>query len=252
MNLGIKGRTALVLGASRGLGAAVVRSLADEGARVIAVARNQEALASLIQELPGSPGWHRSFPADLMEQGAVERLVEALERNSLTPEIIVHNLGGSLGMTNPISPMEDYQKVWRLNLGIALDVNHLLIPRMRSDRWGRVVHVSSASTRTFHGYAPYVAAKCALTGYLKSASRSLAPDNVILSAVSPGVIYEDGRHLTELSKNAPAEIAEYYKHHLAIGRLSLPREVSNAVCFLCSDLASLANGTVMEFDGGSM
>jgi NAD(P)-dependent dehydrogenase (short-subunit alcohol dehydrogenase family) len=252
MDLGIRGRAALVLGASKGLGAAVSRSLAAEGARVMAVARDREALHKLVAELPGGGSLHGFVCLDLMEEGAVDRLMLELEMVSLTPEIIVHNLGGSLGVTDPISPMEAYQRVWRLNLGIALDINHLLIPRMRQARWGRIVHVSSASAKTFHGYAPYVAAKCALTGYIKSACRPLAPDNVILSAVAPGAIYAEGRYLSELSKKAPSELAEYFKHHLAASRLSQPEEVSSAVCFLCSNLASLASGTLMEFDGGSM
>jgi 3-oxoacyl-[acyl-carrier protein] reductase len=252
MDLGIKDKWALVTGASKGLGQAIARQLASEGARIIAVARSKDKLSELINDLPEGSNKHIYVCADLLEDSQLQSLCKFVIDEQKIPEIIVHNLGGSLGVTDSLSESSAYEKVWKLNLGISIDINSKFIPFMQKKSWGRIVHISSASASTYHGYTPYVAAKCALTGYVKSASRNIAKDNVILSAVAPGPIHNEGRYFAELVKNNSPEIKEYFKHHLAIERLGQPNEIASAVVFLCSRHATLASGSIFEFNGGSM
>lgn len=252
MDLGITDRVALVTGASRGIGRAIAHALAAEGARVALVARNAEALEQVRAELPGGPSRHVAFPKDLTADGALEDLTRELLAAVGPPPILVHNLGGSHGVFKAFAPSADWQKVWHFNVGIAHELNRAFIPAMVEARWGRVVHLSTLSTRTHNGYAPYVSAKCALDGYVKSMNREVSRDNVILSAVAPGAIYAEGRHFAKLQKEDPAALEAYFREHLPIHRLGRAEDIGPVVAFLCSEFASFMAGAIVGVDGGGM
>lgn len=237
--LGIAGREALVVGGSKGLGLACCRELAAAGCRVTAVARTPTP----VEELPGEG--HRSLTLDLLAPGALEALRE------LPCDIVVHNQGGTLGVNAPLASAADYERVWRLNVGVAVELNGYLLERMRAAGWGRVVHVSSATASTFHGAPAYVSAKAALNAYVKSMARTFAPHNVVLSAVAPGALNVPGRHMAKIQAENNAEWQEYTRHHLARGRLGEPAELAPFVALLCSERAAFAAGTICNLDGAS-
>ena len=133
MNLGIEGRIALVVGASKGIGLEVARELKAEGCRVFTVSRTGKT----------------DFNIDLMDEASVDALVVAMSFNP--PDIIVHVVGGSQGLTGTLLPSSDWAKVWRLNLGIAHDINRVYIPMMQRNKWGRIIHLSSNATRIGSG-----------------------------------------------------------------------------------------------------
>ncbi len=250
MDLGIKDRLALVTGAGRGMGRAIAAVLAREGARVALVARTESQLDETLRECGGA-GRHRKLVMDLTAEGAAAKLAGSLAGMG-EPDIIVHNVGGSMGVTQTLGPSEDWMKVWRFNVGIAHELNRLYIPGMVERRWGRVVHLSTLSTTTYNGYAAYVSAKCALDGYVKTVSREVSKDNVILSAVAPGAIYTEGRFFAKISKEDPAALEDYLKNHLPIRRLGQAQEVAPVVAFLCSEAASFMAGAIVGVDGGGM
>jgi 3-oxoacyl-[acyl-carrier protein] reductase len=249
MDLGITNRLALVTGASRGIGRAIALELAREGARVVAVARSEDALDALKREM-GSDR-HHIIALDLTANGVAEALAAQVQALGAL-DIMVHNLGGSHGVFKTFAPSEDWQKVWQFNLGIAHDLNRLLIPPMVERRWGRIVHLSTLSTLTHNGYAAYVSAKCALDGYVKTVNREVSKDNVIVSAVAPGAIYSEGRHFARLQNEDPGALEEYFKHHLPIRRLGRAEDIAPVVAFLCSEQASFMAGSVVRIDGGGM
>ena len=119
-------------------------------------------------------------------------------------------------------------------------------------QWGRIVHLSTLSATTYQGHAAYVSAKCALEGYVKSVSREVSKDNVILSAVAPGAIYTEGRYFAKIQKENPALLEEYLRAHLPIKRLGTTEDVGFAVAFLCSEQASYMAGAIVPVDGGWM
>jgi 3-oxoacyl-[acyl-carrier protein] reductase len=252
MDLGIKDRLALVTGASRGIGRAIAIALAAEGARMLLVARSRDGLESLRRELGGPDGRHLVFAMDLMSPVAAEELAGAIRAGPGNPEIVVHNLGGSNGVFKAFAPSEDWKKVWQFNLGIAHELNRVFVPPMVEKRWGRIVHLSTLSTVTFNGYAPYVSAKCALDGYVKSVNREVSKHNVIISAVAPGAIYSEGRHFANLQKENPAALEEYFKQHLPIARLGRSEDIAPVVAFLCSEQAAFMAGAIVGIDGGGM
>ena len=252
MKTGIKGKKALVTGASKGLGRSVALALAHAGASIAIVSRTMHDLEQVKGEIESTGGACHVSVGDMTDPKSVHSTIENVHANFGSPDIIVHNAGGSLRITDPFADAEQWQKVWYFNVGSGIDINNRFIPSMTANGWGRIVHIGSASTSTFGGNAPYVSAKCALVGYVKSISRNVAAQGIVVSAVSPGPINVPGRYLAKIKdENGPAW-KQYCDEHLALRRLAEPDELAHAVTFLCSDSASYAVGTILGMDGGTM
>jgi 3-oxoacyl-[acyl-carrier protein] reductase len=250
MDLKISGKLALVTGCSRGIGKAIAQSLAEEGVHLILVSRNATELEKLKSQLP-NPSFHEIIAIDLTESDAPERLVKGVEKIG-DLDIVVNNLGGSLGISDPLAPATDWEKVWHFNLGIPIEINRLVIPKMVKSKWGRIVHMSTLGAFNFKGNAAYASAKSALNAYVKSVSREFAKNNVIVSAVAPSAVYIEGRYLARLKTENPEALEDYFKNNQKIGRLAQTEEIAAVVAFLCSEKASFMAGSIVGVDGAGM
>lgn len=249
MDMGVAGRTALVTGASRGLGSSICRSLAAEGARIVACARTEAQLLRLVSELPGDVA-HAAIPVDLSAPGAAQELISAVAALGLEPDIVVNNVGGTLDLNDPLASAEEFLTVWHLNLGVAVDINRHFIPGMQERKWGRICHVSSISALENQGPPAYCATKAAVNAYVRSVGRYVSPDNVILTGVMPGAVFTEGGYWDEASRTRPDHVRRYLDERMAIRRFGTEEEISALVTFLTSEHASFCVGSMLLADGG--
>ena len=242
MDFKLAGKTALITGASRGIGHATAAVLASEGARVIAVSRsaadtNEDPRITPIQ-------------CDLSSLDSVYRLISNLQSDEIQPDIIVNNVGGNLGYTNPLKTSEAWLNVSNLNLVTAMLINEAFIPGMIEKKWGRICHISSISALENQGPPAYCAAKSALNAYVRSLGRYVAEHNVILTSVMPGAIFTEGGYWDQASAERPDHVEKYLNERMAIKRFGSLNEVANIIAIMVSDVTSFAPGTSFLVDGG--
>jgi len=249
MNFKIKNKFALVTGASRGIGEAICKSLAKEGAKIIACSRNKTDLSKLISSLPNRKK-HFSCNADLSKRSELHDLIKIIKNKRIQPDIIVNNLGGTLGYKDPLGPLDEWKQVMSLNVEVAIELNRTFIPYMIKKKWGRICHISSISALENHGPPSYSASKAALNAYVRGLARYVAKHNVILTSVMPGAIFTKGGYWDIESKKNPKKVKKYLSERMAIQRFGRTNEVSEIVKFLCSDLASFFVGSSVLVDGG--
>ena len=249
MNFKIKNKFALVTGASRGIGEEICRSLAKEGAKIIACSRNKKDLKKLISSLPNS-NKHFLINIDLSNNLNVKKLIKIVKNKKIQPDIIVNNLGGNLGFTNPLGSSEEWRKVMFLNTEVAIEINRSFIPNMIKKKWGRICHISSISAIENQGPPAYCASKAALNAYVRSLARYVAEKNVILTSVMPGAVFTKGGYWDKQSKKNPKKVKKYLAERMAIKRFGKVNEISEIVKFLCSDQASFFVGSNVLVDGG--
>lgn len=249
MDLGIAGKKALVVGAGKGLGRQIALKLARENTKVIAVSRTASDLEALLSDMGGTGKGHQVIAMDMMPATAPQELIQKIK--NLEIDIVVHNLGASFKIKDVFPKMEDYQRVMRINLDIAIELNNYLIPEMQKRKWGRVVHVSSASAVVTRGSLCYTVAKAALNTYTESLGLQVARSGVNVASVMPGAIAFPGSPWDQLYKEKTAEISKYLDEHVAINRFAKPEEVADAITFLCSESAVLFSGSQLRMDGGT-
>jgi len=248
MHLNISGKRALVTGASRGIGEAICKTLAREGAEIMACSRNINDLELLLKELVGND--HKIFQVDFSDNSSLLNLIDTLIERNLFPDIIVNNVGGNLNFTNPLGPISEWRQVFHLNLDVAFQINAAFIPFMIDKNWGRICHISSISALENQGPPAYCAAKSALNAYVRSLGRYVSQHNVILTSVMPGAIFTKGGYWDEAMQNRPDHVSKYLNDRMAIKRFGEVSEISEAVVFLCSELASFCVGSCLLIDGG--
>ena len=249
MDLGITGRRALVTGAGRGLGRAIAQALAREGVKVACVSRTAADIDELVESIGGAAQGHFGIAMDLMPEGAPAALLAKLA-NFGALDIVVHNAGGTLDISNPFCPLDDWRKVYRFNFEIAVELNGKILPGMQQRKWGRVCHISSISAMENHGPVPYCAMKAALTAYTRSMGGVVAPDGVVITAVLPGAVFTEGGYWDQTSLERPDHVHKYLTERQRIGRFGRPEEIGNYVAYLCSELASFNTGSIVPVDGG--
>jgi 3-oxoacyl-[acyl-carrier protein] reductase len=245
MDLGLEGRTALVMGASRGLGRAIAAALVREGARVAIASRSQER----IEEAAAEVGAEASFAADAAD---LERLAElpAEVGAKLGPvEILVANTGGPPFGGALDHGREEWEHAYRSLVLAPKVLAEAVLPGMRERGWGRIVNVGSSSTREpIPGLNLSNAHRMAAVGFLKTLAREVAADGITVNTVATG-LFATERLADPSGSLAGAE--ESAKTQVPAGRLGRPEEYGDLVAFLCSERAAYLTGTTIPIDGGA-
>jgi len=249
LDLGITGRRALVTGASAGIGFAIARALANEGAHVAIAARRPDDVETAVGGLGGQHAGHRGYAVDLTAEEGPARLLRAAA-DAGHVDILVHNLGGTLGVNDPLAPLARWRDVFRLNLEVAIELNDALLPAMIDRGWGRIVAVLSLGAREHSGTIAYGTAKAALGAYTRGLARNVAKHNVVVTAVSPGATLTENGDWAQREQTDPQRVADYLERETVRGRFVEPHEVAAVVAFLCSERASACAGTFVGVDAG--
>jgi 3-oxoacyl-[acyl-carrier protein] reductase len=260
VDLGLGGRSAIVTGASRGIGRRVALRLAAEGARVLACARDADALIALVSEIGAAGGTAVAMPVDVTDPDAAAAVAVECQRAFGRLDVLVNNAGGAQPKALDELTAADWQAGLELNFLAAARLSVACAPVMRAAGWGRLVHVASISGREPDPlFAPYSAAKAALLNLSTSLSRAFAADGVLSSCVIPGVtitelVEANALAAAERSGVTPDEVMARMlaKQGVAAGRFGTPEEVAAAVTFLASEAAGWITGATLEVDGGTL
>jgi 3-oxoacyl-[acyl-carrier protein] reductase len=244
MDLGIDGRVAVVLGASRGIGRAVATELAAEGARVAVVARSTDRLEAVAAEIGALPLVHDNADLD-----AIPALVAEVAAELGPVDILVTNTGGPPPRPDPLThPRNEWQLAHRTLVLAPLELIAAVMPGMRGRGWGRIVNIGSFTVREpVPNLTLSNTLRPAAFAAFKTVARVVAGSGVTVNSVLPGRIGTERQYELVGSRELAEESAQA---EVPAGRLGTPEEIAAAVAFLCSERASYITGVGLLVDGG--
>ena len=242
--LNLSGKVALVTGASRGIGAAIARTLAAQGAMVVAAARGSNAEAT-VAAIVATGGRAESVNVDVTDPATVEVVVSgALARHGRL-DILVNNAGIARDQLMMRMRRSDWDDVLATNLTAAFTCTQAVLRPMIKQRGGRIISISSVVGQMGNaGQINYAASKAGLIGMAKALAREVASRGITVNIVAPGLVD------TDMTRALGAGAAEEWETRIPLGRLGTPEDVANAVCFLASDEAAYITGQVIAVNGG--
>jgi 3-oxoacyl-[acyl-carrier protein] reductase len=257
MDLGIRGKVALVAGASRGLGMAVARGLAMEGAKVAICARDGRALEETAAAIAGETG-AEVLPcrADVSDPVQAKGFVQEAASRFGAIHILVNNAGGPPSATFLELSEEQWEAAFRLNFMSAACLTREAVPHMRKVGWGRVINMTSVAVKQpLEGLILSNAVRAAVIGFAKTLADELAPDKITVNNVCPGYILTD--RVRELASTVAArkglrqeEVFRQWEASIPLRRLGSPEEFADLVVFLASERAGYITGATVQIDGG--
>jgi 3-oxoacyl-[acyl-carrier protein] reductase len=240
----LSGKVALVTGASRGIGAAVAKTLAAQGAIVVAAARAQNA-ESTVADIVLWGGKGEAVTLDVTEPASVEAVVAAALSKHGRIDILVNNAGIARDQLLMRMKRDDWDAVIATNLTGAYTCSQAVIRTMVKQRAGRIINISSVVGQMGNaGQVNYAASKAGLIGMAKALAREVASRGITVNVVAPGLID------TDMTKAISAGSSEVWASQIPLGRLGTPEDVAWTVCFLASDEAAYITGQVVAVNGG--
>jgi 3-oxoacyl-[acyl-carrier protein] reductase len=258
MDLGLEGKTALVLGGSKGLGRGVANALAAEGVAVALLARGKEALDQAVAELNGRGSRAIALPADLADWPGVEAAANSARQQLGPIDILLNNSGGPPPLrVIGISP-EVWEAQFRAMVLVFFRLTELLLPDMRRRKWGRIINVASESVvQPIPQIAISNTLRAAVVGWAKTLAGELAHDGITVNTMLPGAFDTDRvrqiQRATAARENVSLEdFAQRAARNIPVGRMGTAAEFGAMAAFLASPLAGYITGSMIRLDGGSV
>jgi len=240
MDLQITGKTALVTGASAGIGRAIAKSLAAEGVRLAVAARRRALLETLQDEIGAKIVL---IECDFMREDAPQAIADAALAGLGTVDILVNNAGGSRKFTLETDEAQ-WNEAMTLNFTRQRQLTHRLLGQMMARKWGRIVSITGKSEP--EGINGAFCAKAAMHSWSKGLSREVGKHGITVNCIPPGRIISE-----QILRNYPPEYRKWQsEHEIPVGEYGQPEDLANLVCFLASPRARYITGAVIPVDGG--
>ena len=241
----LSGKTALVTGASRGIGAAIADTLAQAGATVIGTATSDSGAAAIGERLAQWNGQGRALNA--AEADGIENLIADIEKEFGKLDILVNNAG--ITRDNLLMRMkeEEWDEIMQVNLKSVFRASKAVLRGMMKQRSGRIINITSVvGTMGNAGQANYAAAKAGLMGFAKSMAREVGSRGITVNCIAPGFID------TDMTRALPEEVRKTFEAQTALGRFGDAQDIADAVLFLASDQAKYITGQTLHVNGGML
>jgi len=245
MDLQLKGKTALVTGASQGIGRCIAKMLATEGVKLCIAARRKNLLDDLAKEITAAGGIAPAIvEVDIMQDGAPQKLADAARAALGHVDILVNSAGGSRPAVPIDAPEEEWDSVMTLNFVRVRQLTHAVLPDMISNQWGRIINLSGKSEPD--ALLAATPAKAAIHGWSKGLSRNVGKHGITVNCLAPGRIMSE-----QIRRKYSAEFrAHEEQNEIPVGRYGEPEEIAAMAVFLASPRGSYVTGTVIPVDGG--
>ncbi len=258
MDLGLRGKTALITASSTGIGKAIAESLASEGCNIAICSRTKEKLIETSRDIKNKfnsePFWGI---CDLNQQKDIENFYEAVKNHFGKVDILINNCGGPVpGFFLDLSE-DDWNDAFKQVLLSVVRFTNLVLPKMIEQEWGRIINITSIAVKQpVHNLMLSNSLRAGVTGFAKSLSNECGNKNITVNNVAPGYtlthrLYELAVNRAKTSGKSHEEILGEMAKDVPMNRLAGPEEIAALVCFLASQKASYITGTTIQVDGGS-
>ena len=242
-----KNKRLLITGASKGLGKAAAIAFEKEGTKLVLAARSDDKLKALRNSF-SEPDKHLFIALDLLDSSNIEVLTNRIIEEWDGVDIILHCIGGSMGINDTLVEWENFSQCLKANIGIASEINRYLVPNMKKQNSGNIIHVGSIVSTEARASVPYNTSKASLSSYVRSLGKELLEHNIIVSGILPGAFYGDDNAMFRYKFYKLEEYEEFVKS-LPQGRMPTAEEYVPMIFLLANPQSKIMSGSLITMDG---
>ena len=238
-------KNVLIFGGSKGLGFEILKDLIKSDFKITVISRKKDKIKNLkdIDKLT-------FIKCNILNDKSLNQLLKKFKKNKYKADIIIHSIGGNIKKKQNENFNENFYNNWKFNFGYSININDFFLNTMLKNKWGRILHISTAGIKSYETSIAYTSAKVALNNYVNSYGKELSSKNIVLSSISPGPIELNGRYLYEQMLKNSKYWKNFQKKHLPTGKLVKPSEILPLVRLLISDNATAYSSVNWDVDGG--